>query len=110
MNLEYLASSLFQLIWPGLAIATFIVSFGAHRKFPNSGGTLMLVGAGVSVLASFVGFAIMSLANNGNFGVEDFTTYSTINTIVNVVGQVLFLVGLAQLISAVAKKDTRVRL
>ena len=90
-------SSIIRLAWPALAVATFVVCLQVQKRNKGAAGVSLLVAGSVLVmLVSLASNLLQFLLLNEGLDYSSISGYFSITSMVSLVGQVLFLVGLYQ--------------
>lgn len=84
-----------QLLWPMLAIATFVICLqiqGRHKEV--NGVSLMVSGSLIVMIMSLVAGFFQFMVINGDMDYSAITAFYSLRGMLSLVGQVLFLIGL----------------
>lgn len=90
-------STLLQILWPMLSVATFVVCLQVQGRHKGTNGVSLLVaGAAMVMVMSLTSAFLRVMMINGGFGFDSISSFFTLTSVVNLVGQILFIVGLYQ--------------
>jgi hypothetical protein len=93
-SFDFLSSAI-NLLWPLLSIATFVICLkiqGAHKG--TKGPSLMAIGSGMVMASSLINTVFRTMLMNGSMNIGPISSLFSITSLLSLVGQVLFLVGL----------------
>lgn len=88
-------STLMQLLWPILSVATFVICLQIQGRHKGTDGVFLLVaGAAMVMFMSLTNVFFQAMINSGGLDFMSISSYFSITSALNLVGQVIFVIGL----------------